>query len=131
MILPRAPLLSPKLVRRSGQIGKLPTYAHWCPGCNEMHDFAVEHSFHDGSRWSYDGNPVAPTFAPSMNIRRGPFPTGSSRAGQMEVCHYFLHGGRIQFLGDCTHVLRGQTVPLPDIPASAAERCWLAEQVPA
>jgi len=32
-----------------------------------------------------------------------------------EVCHYFLKGGMLQFLGDCTHTLAGQTVPLPEL----------------
>ena len=32
------------------------------------------------------------------------------------VCHHFIRDGKIQFLGDCTHALRGQTVDLPDIP---------------
>jgi hypothetical protein len=30
-------------------------------------------------------------------------------------CHSFLVDGQIQFLGDCTHALAGQTVPLPEI----------------
>ncbi len=29
------------------------------------------------------------------------------------VCHTFVTDGRIQFLGDCTHVMAGQTVDLP------------------
>ena len=29
----------------------------------------------------------------------------------------FLTGGMLAFLPDCTHDLRGQTVPLPDVPA--------------
>jgi hypothetical protein len=28
-------------------------------------------------------------------------------------CHSFVVDGQIQFLGDCTHKLAGQTVPLP------------------
>lgn len=30
------------------------------------------------------------------------------------TCHSFVTDGRIQFLGDCTHSLAGQTVDLPD-----------------
>ncbi len=94
--------------------------AHWCPGCNTWHHFAVDRPFkNNGARWSWDGNLDAPTFNPSMNIRIGPMPTvpeGRPDAGQIKVCHYFLHGGNIQFLGDSTHALAGQTVPLPDLP---------------
>ena len=32
------------------------------------------------------------------------------------ACHTFVTDGRIQFLGDCTHALAGQTVDLPDWP---------------
>jgi hypothetical protein len=31
-----------------------------------------------------------------------------------KICHSFITDGRIQFLGDCTHRLAGQTVPIPD-----------------
>jgi hypothetical protein len=30
------------------------------------------------------------------------------------VCHSFVTDGKIQFLGDCTHALAGQTVELPE-----------------
>ena len=94
-------------------------YAHWCPGCDEMHIFAVDQPFTNGAKWTFDGNVDAPTFSPSMNIRTGPrpmVPIGRPDAGRIDVCHYFLKGGLIQFLGDCTHALKAQTVPLPDLP---------------
>lgn len=31
------------------------------------------------------------------------------------VCHSFVRNGRIEYLGDCTHHLKGQTVDLPDM----------------
>jgi hypothetical protein len=31
-------------------------------------------------------------------------------------CHSFVRGGMIEFLGDSTHDLAGQTVPVPDLP---------------
>lgn len=31
------------------------------------------------------------------------------------VCHSFVRDGQIEFLGDCTHSLAGQTVPLPSV----------------
>jgi hypothetical protein len=36
-----------------------------------------------------------------------------------QTCHLFLTDGRLQYLGDCTHALAGQTVPLPELPAWA------------
>jgi len=36
----------------------------------------------------------------------------ASRFGR--VCYSFVTAGRIQFLSDCTHILAGKTVDLPD-----------------
>ena len=33
-----------------------------------------------------------------------------------KVCHTFVTDGRIQYLGDCTHALAGQTVDMIDWP---------------
>ncbi len=118
--------LSAKLVRRTGYHGTvenpIATFGHWCPACEKVHDFAVETPFPNGARWTFDGNVEAPTMSPSMNIGVGPFPNG-----RVERCHYFLRNGSIQFLGDCTHAMAGQTVPLPDLPAKATQ--W-ADEVP-
>lgn len=88
---------------------------HFCPACDDLHPFAVDKPFRNGSRWTFDGNPENPTFAPSMNIRTGPY-NGGKKQGKTDVCHYFLKEGRIQYLDDCTHALRGQTVDLPPVP---------------
>ena len=90
-------------------------YAHWCPGCGEMHSIAVEQPFPNGARWTFDGNFDAPTFSPSVNITTGPAGDGDPD-DKAERCHYFLRHGHLQFCGDSTHVLAGQTVPLPDLP---------------
>lgn len=91
--------------------------AFWCPGCNEAH---VVRTGKDG--WSFDGNVDAPTLSPSILVQGKRMPTDDEvrriLAGeQVEidrlVCHSFVRAGRIQFLDDCTHALRGQTVPLP------------------
>ena len=111
--------LGPKIVKRTGYYNCGPTLAHWCPACKEMHDFAVDQPFGNGARWTWNENPAAPSFTPSMNIRIGPYPEGCHRAGTTEVCHYFLKDGQIQFLTDCTHDLAGKVVELPDIPATA------------
>lgn len=107
-----------------GQVGKFLRsvdggYAHWCPGCEEMHRFAVDKPQSNGARWTFDGSIEAPSFSPSMNIRTGKFadpswqdPDGDSSS----VCHYFLRAGQIEFLADCTHALKGRTVPLPELP---------------
>lgn len=81
---------------------------HWCPGCKEVHGYIIEGG---PPQWTFDGNYDAPTFMPSMLI----FVT--EKNGQREtLCHYYLKAGMIEFLGDCPHELKGQTVPLPDWP---------------
>jgi hypothetical protein len=113
--------LGSKLLRRE-EHHFVPTIAHWCPACASLHDFAVEEPFRNGARWTFDGNQDSPAFAPSMNISWGP----NSR-GQTSRCHYFLTGGQLQYLSDCTHRLAGQTVPLPDIPPESLR--WMEEEI--
>lgn len=88
-----------------------------CPGCDEPH--AIATGAGDGPRWSYNNNPERPTFSPSVLVtwsepsdKDGEFDDTSKDAAK--VCHSFVTDGRIQFLGDCTHALAGQTVDLPD-----------------
>ena len=73
--------------------------------------------------WGFNGNGDAPTFTPSVLVNGGRRMTDDEyeriRAGEKidlppTVCHSFVTDGNIQFLGDCTHALAGQTVPLPD-----------------
>jgi hypothetical protein len=62
--------------------------------------------------WDFDGNFDAPTFGPSVLQH---FDYGAPDARKRWCCHSFVRKGRIQFLGDCTHALAGQTVGLPDM----------------
>lgn len=93
--------------------------AHWCPACKEVHIFTIEGKNSSGAAWTWNGNVDKPTFAPSMLIRTGPrpmVPEGRPDAGKIDVCHYILTDGVINFCGDCTHSMVGQSVPLPDWP---------------
>ena len=76
-----------------------------CPGCEMVH--GVSTGAGAGPRWGYNGNAEAPTFTPSVLVRY-------NWSDGPRVCHSFVTDGRIQFLGDCTHKLAGQTVDLPD-----------------
>lgn len=110
--------LSPKLIIRQGYHFPVQswTYAHWCPACQELHDFAVDQPFRNNARWSWDGSVDEPTMSPSMNITIGPF-----EDGRRQVCHYYLTKGKLIYLNDCTHALKQQTVDLPDIPPIALQ----------
>jgi hypothetical protein len=101
--------------------------AFWCPGCGETHVISV-----DGSRgnWGWDRNVEAPTFSPSIKVtyrhpkghsNENPAPEGYAGEYVEDVCHSFIRAGRIKFLSDCTHGLRGRTVDLPDLPVGLAD----------
>jgi hypothetical protein len=81
---------------------KLGKYLFWCPGCKQPHYVKVEG---EHPVWEWNGDMIKPTFSPSIMVRAGiPLQT---------VCHSFVKDGNIQFLGDCHHELKNQTVPLP------------------
>ena len=87
-------------------------YAHYCPACKQTHVYYVDKPTRRGARWGFDGNIDKPTFTPSMNIGWG----DEKRPATMGRCHYFITDGQIRYCGDCTHDLKGQTVPLPELP---------------
>jgi hypothetical protein len=95
--------------------------AHWCPACHEAHVFYVFAPTSGGARWTWDGNVDAPTCAPSMRITTPRF-VEEGVVIEATCCHYFLQNGRLQFLSDCTHDLRGQTVDLPDLPPELTDQ---------
>lgn len=93
----------------------------FCPGCRCAHMIRVASP---GPCWSFDGNMEAPTFSPSVLVR-GTRPitddeqqrimAGEKITPEPTVCHLFIRGGKIEFLNDCTHNLKGQTVPMEPI----------------
>jgi len=106
-------------VLRTGEGGVL---MFRCPGCNEVHQ--IQTGDGPGPRWGFNGDFDRPTFSPSVLVRGhqvsrdkdGKWTGGWERdaAGNTipSVCHSFIRDGQIEFLGDCTHALAGQTVPL-------------------
>lgn len=93
----------------------------WCPGCDCAHMIFVDTDPGPRPRWGYNGDPVKPTFTPSILVTYNGPDAGQvdedGRRAPPAVCHSFVTDGRIQFLGDCTHALAGQTVDLPEWPA--------------
>jgi hypothetical protein len=94
----------------------------WCPGCNEHHGVPV--AMGDVRGWSWNASTMRPTLSPSILVRftvagtdrvpsrqyDGQYPCKTSEG----ICHSFVREGMIEYLGDCTHALAGQTVELPD-----------------
>jgi len=97
-------------------------FAFVCPGCKGAHVLPTDVT-RDG--WKFNGNLEAPTFEPSILSKRSEWPTDEEHARIMagekvelkqRICHSYVTDGNIRFLDDCTHELKGQTVPLPDLP---------------
>lgn len=107
----------------------------FCPGCKMTHHVWVGEG--PGPRWTYNGDPVSPTFLPSIKVNTTRLDMTPSEIDDMfnntktleereailstrrhpHVCHSYITNGWIQFLTDCTHHLAGQTVQIPDFPA--------------
>lgn len=93
----------------------------WCPGCKMAHQVRIAGR---GALWTWNGDVNAPTFAPSILVTipwsRSMEPGDNPDEWRDQICHSFVRAGMIEFLGDCTHELKGQTVPLPDWPIEPA-----------
>jgi hypothetical protein len=92
--------------------------AIYCPGCKTHHVIATKAPQSNGAVWNFNSDMYSPTFSPSLLIRTGSYavpgfidPEGITPV----ICHSFITNGKIQFLGDCTHALKNQTVDLPEV----------------
>lgn len=84
-------------------------YVFDCPGCGYSHGIRVASPGYTGPVWTFNGDMNKPTINPSINH------TMMSGTVLMHRCHSFVRDGKIQYLSDCTHHLKGQTVELPEI----------------
>jgi hypothetical protein len=73
-----------------------------CPGCGCAHWVRVQ-----GIEpvWAWNGHLEKPTFSPSLLV---------NGFDPKTRCHSFVKDGMIQFLNDCHHDMKGQTVEIPD-----------------
>lgn len=76
--------------------------AFHCPGCGCAHVIPVS----GPKKWGWNGSSERPTFTPSIKTW--------GRQDKADLCHSFVTDGKIQFLGDSRHALKGQTVEIPD-----------------
>jgi hypothetical protein len=85
--------------------GEIAAYAFYCPGCRHYHVYYVKEQYPGCPVWAFNGDMQRPTFTPSL---LNTLPAKGDR------CHLFVKEGRIEFLGDCSHDLAGQTVEMQD-----------------
>lgn len=77
-------------------------YRFHCPGCECSHIFYTKGNV----IWSFNGDLNNPTFSPSLLNTYEPG----------KVCHLFVSAGKIQFLNDSFHNLKGQTIDMIEEP---------------
>lgn len=97
----------------------------YCPGCKTQHGLRIGWEFPGPNAWGWNGSEDKPTFTPSVLVSGSEMPTDAEIEAwnthrtpwprREFVCHSYVKDGLIQFLGDCTHALAGQTVPLPPV----------------
>lgn len=101
-------------------------YRFECPGCKDWHIISTA--------WQVSEDMDKPTVQPSILVRNGHFaphraegsgcwctfykehpPEPGEKVFKCALCHSFIRNGMIQFLDDCSHELKGQTVELPEM----------------
>lgn len=107
----------------------------WCPGCDSPHtviakiggalptpdpanpDWTPPQAYYQdrAGAWTWNGSAARPTFMPSVLVTYNG-PDANQPGRPPAVCHCFVVDGQMQMLGDCTHPLAGQTVPIPAWP---------------
>lgn len=90
-----------KLIKESERDANGETYySFFCPACQCKHYFT-------SPKWDFNGDLNSPTIYPSLLTGRKNFTE--------KRCHSFITSGKIRFLNDCHHSLKGKTYDLPDI----------------
>jgi len=61
------------------------------------------------NKWTFNGDVEKPTIHPSIHVWHK-----DKKGNKTTTCHSFVTEGKIQYLNDCIHDLKGQTIDLPD-----------------
>ena len=77
-------------------------YIFKCAGCKCLH--VVNVNKNTPVHWGFNGDVNKPTFTPSLLV---------NQSHPESRCHSFIRDGKIQYLNDCYHELKGQTVDIP------------------
>jgi hypothetical protein len=91
---------SPGDVLLRSRYGGMEYFSFWCPGCKSCHSV--------NSTWTWNLSLSTPTITPSIKV------TGVNEQGTT-ICHLYIRDGNIEYLDDCTHELKGQTIRMLDV----------------
>ena len=81
-----------------------------CPGCDMFHTLPLGGNVKNQNVWTWNEDVTCPTILPSI---KSSVELYGNRP--VQICHSYVKEGQIEFLSDCTHELRGSTVPLNSI----------------
>jgi len=110
-----------KVINEESESGFCVGYVSFtCPGCKGLHQVPVHEKTRESAIWGFNGDVDKPTLVPSLLVRwtDGKFDDKGMPIAETVrniVCHSFITNGNIQFLSDCTHDLKNQTIELPEI----------------
>lgn len=82
----------------------------FCPGCDHAHGITTK-------IWTFNGDFDKPTIRNSFLCYGVKHPDGRVLVPR---CHCWITDGRVEFLEDCDHALKLQTVDLPDFDQATA-----------
>lgn len=99
-----------------GKIVNREEYVFYCPGCKICHQFELP-------KWKFNKDLENPTVSPSLLMRGGQKRNLTSEE-VLPRCHLYIRNGNIQFLKDCTHPLKNQTIPMVDWEGNWYDEWW-------
>lgn len=105
-------LRSAKNIRCGGR-----TLIFFCPACKIAHSVYVDGDNTKGPQWTFNGDVDKPTFYPSIKLHWSEgvdiYDETDDKININErLCHLFIENGVIYFCNDCTHELKGKSVPM-------------------
>lgn len=85
-------------------------YWFHCPGCKFDHTVIVQwgaNERHRFPRWRFNNDLNEPTFEPSLLFE--------GDGGKFPKCHFYIRQGKLEYLSDCAHELKGQTISMMEV----------------
>lgn len=85
-------------------------YLFECPACGCYHGVWTTKRNKSNAVWQFNGDLEKPTVSPSLRIHYH-----DSKSNKDVLCHFYIKNGNIEYLNDCTHQLKGDTIKIPTI----------------
>lgn len=112
-------------ISNSLNVGSFFERIFFCPGCNSAHGFRTnnwpkpeglteEETELFKEKWTWNNDVNKPTISPSIHVFKIIGKNKKGHSIRETICHSFIENGNIRFLSDSKHILKGQTVELPD-----------------